>query len=282
MRGSMQGEERYSHPPCMEHPPMDRLAPEPEPDSDGSSVVMRVGYIVAGGVISAVASSFPAALRMGEEGSASRALEQWIVLSALATPIGVAAVAVLRRARVGLRLLMGNKGHLLAIGVLWWSVVELGLLSMFGAVLRKTTHHHALAGVTFAAFAVVSGLLIGIFAHRTTAILARGGPNLERMGVAIAGGAAFVVIMLVGVRTSRAEGLHTAAALVDALALAVMSTITSSRAFTRFRPMAIAGVPVAVLLLMIGLTTLRFDPQVRESLMEAAPVHTLLISALKD
>lgn len=261
---------------------MERLVHEPEPDSDGSSVVMRVGYIVAGGVVAAVASSLPAALRMGDESSASRALEQWVVLSALATPVCVAAVAVLRRARVGLRLLMGERAHLLAIGVLWWSVIELGLLSIFGAVLRKTTHHHALAGATFAVFAIVSGALVGAFARKTTGTLARGEASVQKVGLAIAGGAAFLVLMLVGVRTSRAEGLHTASALVDALALAVTSTITSSRAFARGRPMAIAGVPVAVLVLIVGLTTLRYSPKLRESLIETAPVHTLVFSLFGD
>lgn len=255
---------------------MERLDSEPEPENDGSSVVMRVGYIVAGGVVAAVASSLPAALRMG--GGAARALEQWIALSALATPIGVGAVAVLKRARVGLRLLVGERAALFAMAVLWWCVIELGLLSVFGALLRKTTHHHALAGVTFAVFAVVTGIFVGLLARRATANLARGEGSLHRVGLAIAAGAAFLVLLLVGVRTSKAEDLHTAAALVDALALMVTATIASSRLFGRYRPMAIAGVPVAVLVLMLGLTTLRFDPKMRESLAEAAPIHGLVLS----
>lgn len=258
---------------------MERLGSEPEPDSDGSSIVMRVGHIVAGGVVAALASSLPAALRTGAEGSASRALEHWIVLSALATPVSVAAVAVLRRARVGLRLLMGDDAPLLAIGVLWWSIIELAVLSIFGAVLRKTTHHHALAGVTFAAFAVLSGALVGLFARRATASVARGGAGSRRIALGIASGVAFLMVMLVGVRTSRAEGLHAASVLVDALAIAVASTIASSRAFARLRPMAISGVPVAVLVLIIGLTTLRFDPKLRESLADTAPIHVLVIAA---
>jgi hypothetical protein len=258
-------------------PPMERLAHEPEPDSDGSSIVTRLGFIVAGGVAAAIASSLPAALRMGDDGSASRALAQWMVLSAVSTPLAVTAVALLRRARVGVRLLVGDRGALLAMGVLWWSVIELGLLSIFGAVLRKTTHHHALAGVTFAIFAVITGILAALFAHRTTTILARGGASLQRIGLAIAAGCAFIGIMLVGFRTARAEDMHTAATLVDALAFAVTATIASSRSFARWRPMAIAGVPVAVLVIMVGLTTLRFDPKLQQSLVETAPLHSFVI-----
>jgi hypothetical protein len=258
-------------------PPLERLAQEPEPESDGASIVMRLGFIVAGGVLSAIASSLPPALRMGDDGSASRALEQWIVLSAVSTPLAVAAVAGLRRARIGLRLLLGEQASLLALGVLWWSVLELALLSMFGALLRKTTHHHALAGVSFAAFAVVTGVVVGLFARRTTMMLARGGASLQKIALVIAGGCAFVGIMVVGIRTSRAEGLHTAAGLVDVLAFAVTTTIASSRLFGRWRPVAIAGVPVATLVLMVGLTTLRFDPALRQSLMDTAPIHSLVI-----
>ncbi|HVM69592.1 MAG TPA: hypothetical protein VM204_07130 [Gaiellaceae bacterium] len=258
-------------------PPTEMLAHDQEPDSDGASIVMRVGFIVAGGVLAALASSLPASLRMGEEGSASRALEQWLVLSAVSTPLAVAAVAVLRRARSGLRLLAGERASSFAMGVLWWAVIELGLLSAFGALLRKTTHNHALAGVTFAFFAAASGFVVALFARRTTTMLARGGSGLSKIGIAIAGACAFLGVMLVGIRTSRAEEMHTAAILVDALALGVATTIASSRLIGRWRPMAIAGVPLAVLLVMVGLTTLRFDPKLGETLAKTAPLHSAVI-----
>ncbi|MBX3202876.1 MAG: hypothetical protein KF894_32415 [Labilithrix sp.] len=257
--------------------PIESLAREPEPDGDDTSLPERLGFIVAGGVAAAIASSIPASLRTGGEGSVVRVLEQWIVLSAVSTPLAVAAVAVLRRARVGLQLLAGDRAPLLAMGVLWWSVIELGLLSLFGALLSKTTHHHALAGVTFAAFAVGSGVVVALFARRTTMVLARGGASLQKLGLAIAGGSAFLGILFVGIRTSRAEGMHTAAALVDALAFAVATVIASSRAFGRWRPLAIAGAPVAILVILIGLTTLRFDPKLMQALPERAPVHAVVV-----
>ena len=261
-------------------PPLDSLAREPEPESDGSSSVMRLGFIVAGGVLAAVVSSLPAALRMGDASSASRALEQWLVLSALSTPLAVAAVAVVRRARVGVQLLAGERASLFAMGVLWWCVIELGLLSTFGALLSKTTHHKALAGVTFSIFAVVTGVVVALFARRVTAVLARVGASLQKLGIGIAAGCAFIGILLVGVRTSRADGMQTASALVDALAFAVTTTIGSSRLLGRWRPMAIAGVPVAVLVIMVGLTVLRFEPTLRQTLPETAPMHSFVLGLL--
>jgi hypothetical protein len=264
----------------MDRQPMERVAHEQEPDSDNATLVLRVGFIVAGGVISAIVSSLPGALRMGNDPSAGRALEQWIILTAIGTPIGVMAVAVMHRARVGLRVLMGDRAPVLFMGVLWWCVIELGILSVFGTVLRKTTHHHALAGVTFSAVAVVSGALVAFFARRAAATMGRGGPAPQRLGLFLAAGAAFTVLMLVGIRTSRAPDLHTSAGIVDALAFAITSTITSSRFFSRSKAIAIAGVPIAVLVLMIGFTTLRFDPKLRDSLLETSPIHALLLGLL--
>jgi hypothetical protein len=260
----------------MDRHPMERLV-EPEPDADGSSLLSRVGIIVAGGVLAAIASSFPAALRMGDDGSAGLALEQWIVLSAVGTPLGVAVVATLRRARVGLKLLVGERASIFALGVLWWCVIELGLLSVFGVVLKKTTHHHALAGVTFSAFAVATGALVGLLARRVTTMLARGSSGLQKIALVTALAAAVIGLMLVGVRTSKGEGLHTAAAIVDAFAFVIASLIASSRIFRRLRPVGVAGVPAALFVVLIGLTTLRFDPKLRASLMGTAPVHAVVM-----
>jgi hypothetical protein len=256
--------------------PIERLVREPEPDGE-TSIVLRIGRTVGEGVAAAVVSAFPASLRMGDEASILRALEQWIVLSALGIPVAVLAVVVIKRARVGLHMLAGDQAPVLALGALWWSVIELGLLSIFGTVLRKTTHQTSLAGVAFAAFAIISGAFVGLLARRTIAMLARGGPGLQKIALVVAGAAAFIAIMLIGVRTSRAEGIHTAAALVDVLALAVTTTVASSRVFDRYRPLAIAGMPSAIFVLMVGLTTLRFDPRLDEALPETAPVHAAML-----
>jgi hypothetical protein len=257
---------------------MDRLAPEAS--ADGEALVMRVGRTFGKGVVAAVTSTLPAALRMGDGASIGGALAGWIVLCALATPLAIVAVFVIKRARVGLQMIAGDRASLFVLGVVWWSVTELGLLSLFGALLRKTTHQHALAGVTFAAFAAVTGALVGLFAKRTMSLLARSGAGVQKTALVVAGGAAFVILMLVGLRTSRAEGIHTAAALVDVLSLTVATAIASSRMFDRYRPLAIGGVPAAILLVMVGLTTLRFDPKVGEALPETAPLEAAMIDLL--
>lgn len=266
----------------MQRPPMEqRLISEPEPAREGTPTVIRLGFLVAGGVVAAIMSSVPAALRMEGGASLTRALEQWVVLAAVATPFAILAVFVLRQAREGVRILVGDKVSLLAMGFLWWGVLELGVLSVFGALLKKATHHHALAGVTFAAFALVSGIVVAYFAYRTTAMLARGGEELQRMGLLMAAVSAIIVLALVGLRTAKAPGMHTAGVLVDFVAFVMMTAVASMRIHERFRPVAIGGVPAAVLVMIIGFTTIRFDTSLRDALTETAPGHGVVIGLFR-
>src|SRR4051794_21677542 len=110
--------------------------PEPlEEDEAAASFVTRLGTVVGGGVVAAAASSLPAELRMGDGGSILRAIEQWLALAAILTPLAILVVAVFRRGRVGLRILAGPRAPLFAAAALWWAVLELGVLSVFGSVL---------------------------------------------------------------------------------------------------------------------------------------------------
>jgi hypothetical protein len=273
----------------MHQPPrLERVSRRPKPTLDdprgdeddreaSTSLILRIGIVVAGGVISGLIASLPAALRLGGDGSGLTLLTRWFILAALSLPISVSGVAVLRRARVGLRQMLGERAPLLLIGVLWWCVVEIGLLASVGYMLRKTTHHHALAGVTFAFFAVITGVIVGMLARRTTAMIGRGGTKLQKIGLFAVGACALVIMMLVLVRTAKATELHAAAGMVDTIALGICTLMTSSRAFARVRALAVVGLPAAILVLVVGLTMLRFDPHLHALLVTGAPLHALVL-----
>ena len=265
--------QRDPHPPTLGQESL-------EADDGASTFVTRLGTVVGGGVLAAVASSLPAELRIGDGGSILRAIEQWLALAALLTPLAIVVVAVFRRGRIGLRILAGERGTLYAAAALWWAVLELGVLSVFGAVLRAKTHHHGLAGVTFAILALLSGVVVALLAVRGVRMLARMTENGHRVALGIVSGTTFLVIVLVGIRTARAEGLHTAAALVDVLALLVSAAIASTRAMARWRPLAVGGVPVAAAILLLGYATVRAEPDLSGLLAEGAPVQAWLLSML--
>ena len=265
--------QRQQQPPTLGLEPL-------EGDEAAASTATRLGTVVGGGVLAAIASSLPAELRIGDGGSVVRAFEQWLALAALLTPFAILVVAVLRRGRTGLQLLAGERAPLFAAAALWWAVLELGVLSVLGAVLRANTHHHGLAGVTFAMLALVSGVVVALLAVRGVGMLARLPAQGHRLALGVVVLTSFVVIVLVGVRTARAEGMHTAAALVDLLALLVSSAIASSRAMARWRPLAVGGLPVAAAILLLGYATVRAEPDLSGLLAEGAPVQAWLLGLL--
>ena len=259
-------------PPTHGHQPLEDEAAAPP--------ITRFGTVVGGGVLAAVASSLPAELRIGDGGSVVRAFEQWLALAALLTPLAILFVAVFRRGRAGLRILAGDRAELFVAAALWWAVLELGVLSVFGSVLRAKTHHHGLAGVTFALLALMSGVVVALLAVRGVRLLVRLPAKGYRVALTIVGLTSFTVIILVGVRTGRAEGLHTSSALVDMLALIVSAAIASSRAMARWRPLAVGGLPIASAILLLGYATVRAEPDLSGLLAEGAPVQAWLLSLL--
>jgi len=251
-----------------------------EEDEAEASFATRLGTVVGGGVLAAIAASLPAELRIGDGGSLVRAFEQWLALAALLTPLSILMVAVLRRGRTGLHLLAGVRAPLFIAAALWWAVLELGVLSVFGAILRAKTHHHGLAGVTFAMLALVSGVIVGLLAIRGVRMLTRMPAQGYRLALSIVGVTSFLVLLLVGFRTARAEGIHTAGALLDMLALLLFASIASTRVMARWRPLAVGGMPIAAAILLLGYATVRAEPDLSGLLAEGAPVQAWLLGLL--
>ena len=251
---------------------------EPEPDDDGqASAVTRLGTAAFGGAVAALFASLPAALRLSDA-SAGRAVA-WIALSGLATPFAVVAVGLLRRSRVGAKLLARERTELWAAAFLTWATLELLLASAFATVLRKHTHHHGLAGVTFAVFALLSGALGALLVARAADRVSSLGARAQRGALVASAIGAFVVVVAAAVGAAGGEGLHTASGVVDFFAFAVACTIASSRALARRKSLAMGGVPIAALVVAVGLVSLRAHPSLGAALEGDAPIHALLLSS---
>lgn len=245
------------------------------------SPVTRVGSAVGAGVLAAVVASLPATMRLGDEGSMLRAGTGWMALAAVAMPIAVLFVGVLRRARTGAQLAFGDRLEVAASGVLAWMTLQIIFTGFFASLLRKHTHHHGLAGATFAIFALVCGIGLALLVRRVMTKLASFPPAAHRVALVITALTTFLVVIVAGIRTAPAEELSTAAGVVDALALAIACGIASSRIIARQRPLAIAGVPTAALVLVIGLASLHGNAPLREALAKHAPIHGMLLSVFQ-
>lgn len=255
--------------------------PEQSTNDSDASVVTRIGSAVGGGVLAAVVASLPATMRLGDGGSMFRAGTGWMALAAIAMPIAVFFVGVLRRARTGAQVVAGERIEVLASAVLAWTTLQILFTGFFASLLRKHTHHHGLAGVTFAMFALFCGVFLALLVRRVMKRLAGLSPAAHRIALVITALMTFLVIIVAGVRTAPAEDLSTAAGLVDALALAIACGIASSGLIARQRPLAIAGVPTAALVLVIGLASLHGNAPLREALAKSAPIHGMLLSVFQ-
>jgi hypothetical protein len=239
---------------------------------------MRFGTAVGLAAAAALTCSFPATMRVSSVVASEGTARVWVALAAAALGPMVAAVVVLRGAREGLRAFAGPGSALRAFGVALWLASLLVGLSLFGGVLRATTHHHALAGVTFAVGAVALAAGSGVVCARIISIL-RGAPQGVRRILAVAlGFMACAAVAWVGLGFMRAAASSddpssaAAGTVVDVLAFALAALFGARRSFVARRPLALLGPPVAVVLLAVGASTLR-DAPLRDAIEERAPAY---------
>jgi hypothetical protein len=253
---------------------------------EGASAVLRFGTAVGMAVLAALASTGPAAMRVSSAvASGPGTARIWLALAAAALAPMVAAIIVLRRARDGLRAFAGDSAGPRAFGVGLWLATVFVVLSFFGSVLRATTHHHALAGVTFAFGALAVAAAAGLGCARVVGILLRASPTVRRVLVGLLGGGALLGLAWVGLRFLRAVSQDppsgaAAGTVVDVLAFVLAALFASRQTLMARRIIALVGPPVAVIVAAIGLSTLRTEPSVREGIEAKAPALDALVEIL--
>lgn len=259
--------------------------PPARADEGGSALLVRFGTAVGLAAVAALACVVPAALRVAssDAGDVGRT-HAWIGLAAAALLPMLAAVVVLRGAREGLRAFAGaGAGLRLYVMTLWMAVLLLGL-SLFGSVLRATTHHHGLAGVTFAfgalAFAV-GDALVCVRVFNIARMMPEGGRRVLLLAL---GAAVGIVLLAVGVRFVRAAShdevsYAAAGTVVDVLAFALAALFASRRSLVSRRSIALVGPPIAVVVAAVGVAMLREAP-LRAAIGERAPAFGAIVEAL--
>jgi hypothetical protein len=215
------------------------------------------------------------ATALGAEGTG----RAWTGLAASALVPMVAMVVILRGASEGLRAFGGPDAELRAYGTALWAAWLLVVLAIFGSVLRATTHHHGLAGVTFAFGALAAALGLGLTSARVIEIL-RGTSAPVRRSAGMAIGLVTVAALgWVGLRFLRAahDPASTAAAgtIVDVLAFVLAAGFAARRTLASRRALAVVGPPVAVAIAALGFSALRDSP-LRNAIDERAPAFAMV------
>jgi hypothetical protein len=249
-----------------------------DPARNGSRFT-RIGTAIGLGAIAAVVCVLPATLRVcAAVGPVETIPRVSIALAAAALVPMIASILVLRGAREGLRAYGGPEMGVRSFGAALWLVSLIVTFSVFGSVLRATTHHHALAGVTFAFGALALAVGSALVCARMVAILRLASPLIRWALAGALAGLATVALAWVGFRfmvaTAHDPASASAAAIVvDALAFTLAAVFAAQPSFALRRPLALSGPPVAVVIAVLGMAALR-DPPLRGAIDEHAPAFS--------
>jgi len=234
-------------------------------------------------VLGATLAAAPPAARLAEA-AGGRAVA-WLVLAALYLGPMIASVVVLRAARAGLRAFGGEGADARLTAALLATSGFAVYVVILGAVLRATTHHHALAGATFALIAAAGGATIAGFSARAAAAVFERGPRLRSalLVLAVALGALALAVLAVALgRAPPASGAPAAAALlVDGLAYLLAALFASRGAFAARRGFAALGPPLAGALLVAGFSALR-APALAAAVGSGAPLTAWAVRQFVD
>ncbi len=250
--------------------------PPPRPAEDSASLVVRFGVVLGLAAAAALVCSVPAVVRVSATLAGSGfSFHAWVGLSAAVLGPMVAAVVVLRGAAEGIRAFAGPGAALRAFGVALWLTTLFVTLSWFGGLLRATTHHHALAGVTYAFGALALAVGLGLVCARMVAILQESPAEMRSLALGGLGGAITVALVWMAVRFGRAAShdaasSEAAATVVDLVAFALAAFLASRRTLGAPRILALVGPPLAVVVLATGVSALR-DAALRQAMAERAP-----------
>jgi hypothetical protein len=208
----------------------------------------------------------------------------WSALAAAALGPMVLAVSLLRGAWQGWRDLDESVSPLRVFGAGLWVTGLFVWMVMFGGFLRAATHHHALAGVTYAFGAMFLALGWGLVCWRTVAMLRDFAQQTRRLAMVLFGAPLVAAILYIGARflgvaARDASSALAAATAIDVLAFALAALFGSVDWRSMRWPLAILGPPIALFFGALGLTTLG-DHAVSQAIREHSPAFAAVAGLL--
>lgn len=260
--------------------------PPPSADTDESapqaSRVLRFGSTVALALLGAFVASLPAASRTWDVSGS------WLVLASLELVPLALAMVLFRQARVGLRSFAGPGAAERSLAVAVWLLASTLVLALVGAVLRATTHHHPLAGVTFALVACIAAVLLVPTSVRIVDIALgwlRSGARARLVAAFVMTGTivGLVVLRLVHAVPAEATLSPTASAtVIDLSAFALVAFLASLPDVSNRRLLALIGPPAAVALLAVGVPRLTGGGSVAPVIEERGPLFSPIVELARS
>ena len=239
---------------------------------------MRFGAAVTAVVLASAIGTLPAAVRVAPTvASTAGPASVWIACMAIVLLPMAFATMVLRQAHAALRLFdLAAIPNGLTVGFVW-GVGTFGALSALGAFLRANTHHHGLAGATFAGVGLAIALVVALFAARLVGWADSLGPAV--LWIVRAASGIGVGVALASASRTLAGSPAASTWCADILALMLAAAFGALAFPARRRPvtaLAVIGPPLAAIVLVMGFAALgdhgADTPPLRATLQEEAPV----------
>jgi len=225
-------------------------------EADDAPWILRFGTTVGVAFVVAVVGTAPSALRVAKAMPDRGLFAVWAVMGAVAFFPSALLVALFRGARRGARSFLRERALAYGTRLFLFGALAPPVVVTFGALLRAKTHHHALAGVTFAVVTTIVLVAELAFASRVSSLLAARGEKVTKAGFVVAFVAFLASVAWVGLKASRAGG-PAACVFLDVLALLLAAGFGSRRSFSDARALAFVGPPLAAAMLALGVATAR-------------------------
>jgi hypothetical protein len=236
---------------------------------------MRFGSAVGAGALGSLIATAPAMLRLDGAAGVCSPFGAWTLLIATTLLPMALLVLALQRARSGFLALGRRKDRGFLAPLFAWLASTFVALTCLGAFLRARTHHHALAGVTFAITGLALSLVLALVWTRLAAQMRRA-PSAVQWATPIVLGTGFVGALAwalyASTRTATAPVLAMQRLrLVDGFAFVMGALIASRRPFVNRRALALLGPPLAAIALVLGVSSIRTCPSLCDVLSGQAP-----------
>jgi hypothetical protein len=276
-------------------------------------VIARAASALGIGIPAALIASFPAAVRCSASATSTVGLvSAWPALAGILVVPMAAAVLLLRGARDGLGELAGESAEDAAIdppvlpavpdehvptrasrlraAVVGWGALVCAGLAPLGALLRARTHHHGLAGVTFAVLGLLFALGVAVLMRRALQLLSASSARTQRVVLGTFWTGLGVVVLVAGavggLRSASAAASTSLPALgantlaIDLFAF-VLAAAFASRPITAPRTETVLawGSVLAVALVVLGAGSLGRVPGLEDELTRTSPLFALAAGA---
>ena len=242
--------------------PADHEAPEAETPPQ-LNVIAQIGVALGGAALASIACTGHAAVRLTSVGTSWPVA--WVALAAAAFLPAFVLLLALPRAIAVVQAFdpAASRTRWTAI-FLWVANMELAAWVM-GKFLRQSTHHHALAGATYAVLAVVLAVGIGLFAARVASLIAKLGDQVLRVALVVAALAAVAVLAFL----ARALGDTARITLIDAAAFVAAVGLAARASQVNDPKVGYIGGPLAIACFVVGAWFLRTPGDVLASAVDA-------------